>query len=283
MRRSVCIIGLGNWGSSLARGLLRAKVPLREVVVTGRRSSLSRDSWMGDLPLTHFYQAKMEADLLWLCVPDGAIAKVTARLLRRVGGRGLAGQIVVHSSGALSGQVLEAAEAAGASVGSVHPLMSFPTRTPVALKGVSFAVEAEAGSRRILNALVRQIGGRPFAIQAESKALYHAVGVLASPLLVSHLAAAQQAAALAGFSPSQARRLLEPITRATLDNFFLKGLGRSFSGPIARGDVATIRLHLQALKPHPMLAGVYRSLALYALEALPGRNRKALRASLRRK
>ncbi len=77
--------------------------------------------------------------------------------------------------------------------------------------------------------------------------------------------------------------MIEPIVRATLDNFFLRGAGKSFSGPIARGDVQTIRLHLQALEPHPMLAGVYRSLALYALEALPAPGKKELRASLRRK
>jgi predicted short-subunit dehydrogenase-like oxidoreductase (DUF2520 family) len=102
-------------------------------------------------------------------------------------------------------------------------------------------------------------------------------------LLVSHLAAAREGATLAGFSTRQAQQLMEPIARATLDNFFLRGPGKSFSGPIARGDVQTIRLHLQALEPHPMLAGVYRSLALYALDALPASGRKQLRASLRRK
>jgi predicted short-subunit dehydrogenase-like oxidoreductase (DUF2520 family) len=159
-------------------------------------------------------------------------------------------------------------------------VMSFPTRTPVALEGVPFGVEADASSRRILNAIVRRIGGRPFPVKTATKALYHAIGVLSSPLLVSHLAAAQQTATLAGFTSREARQLIEPIARATLDNFFLRGAGKSFSGPIARGDAQTIRLHLQALEPHPILAGVYRSLALYALEALPANGRKELRASL---
>jgi predicted short-subunit dehydrogenase-like oxidoreductase (DUF2520 family) len=142
-------------------------------------------------------------------------------------------------------------------------------------------VEADAASRRVLNAIIRRIGGRPFPVKAESKALYHALGVLASPLLVSHLVAAQQAAGVAGFTPRQARRLLEPIARATLDNVFRKGAGKSFSGPLARGDAETIRLHLRALEPHPMLAGVYRSLALHALDALPTRGKRALRRVLR--
>jgi predicted short-subunit dehydrogenase-like oxidoreductase (DUF2520 family) len=262
----------------MCRTVLKYQVQLHEVVVRGRLSGRKTT-----LPLTNLDGARLEADVLWLCLPDKAIARVTAGLVKRVADRGFKGQIVVHSSGALSAGVLQAATKAGASVGSVHPLMSFPTRTPVTLKGVSFAVEADVGTRRVLNQLVRRMGGRSFAIKAGNKALYHAVGVLSSPLLVSHLAAAHEAAAQAGFSPRQARQLIEPIARATLDNFFRNGPAKSFSGPIARGDVETIRLHLQALKPHPILASVYRSLALYALETLPGPGRRALEASLRRK
>jgi predicted short-subunit dehydrogenase-like oxidoreductase (DUF2520 family) len=267
LQRSVSIIGPGNWGSSLAHALGVAGVPLHEVIVP---ATLNR--------------AQLEAGVLWLCVPDAAIAAVTRRLVRRVGARGLKGQIVVHSSGALSSEVLQAAADVGASVASVHPVMSFPTRTPVALQGVPFGVEAEAAARRILYAIIGRIGGRPFPIKASgagARALYHAVGVLSSPLLVSHLVAAQEAAALAGFSPRQARQLIEPIARATLDNVFRAGAEKSFSGPIARGDVQTIRLHLQALEAHPILASVYRSLALYALEALPGQGKEKLRRLLR--
>ena len=283
MQRRVSIIGLGNWGSSLAHALVGAEVELQEVIVRSGLSATASAKWARTLPLTTLDRSQLEADVLWLCVPDDAIALVTRRLVKRVGERGFRGQVIVHSSGALSGQVLQAAARAGASVGSVHPVMSFPTRTPIPLQGVPFGVEADASSRRILNAIVRQIGGRPFAIKAASKALYHAVGMLSSPLLVSHLEAAHQAASLAGFNSLEARRLIEPIARATLDNYFLRGARKSFSGPIARGDVETIRLHLRALMPHPILAGVYRSLALYAIEALPAPSKKKLRDSLRRK
>jgi predicted short-subunit dehydrogenase-like oxidoreductase (DUF2520 family) len=274
--KSVSIIGPGNWGSSLARALILAGVPVHEVIARGsnRRPGL---------PLISLGRAQLQADVLWLCVPDAAIAQVTRRLVHRVAARGLSlkGKIVVHSSGALSSEVLEPAAHAGASVASVHPLMTFPTRAPVPLQDVPFGVEADAASRRILNAIIRRIGGRPFSVKAESKALYHALGVMASPLLVSHLAVAHQLAGLAGFTPRQARRLLEPIARATLDNVFRRGAGKSFSGPLARGDAETIRLHLRALEPHPMLAGVYRSLALHALDALPSRGKRALRRVLR--
>ena len=284
-QRSVSIIGPGNWGSSLAHALQAGGVPLHEVIVSTARGRKAVRRGQRALPLVTLDRAQLEAEVLWLCVPDAAIALVTRRLVQRVAARGstLQGQIVVHSSGALSGKVLKAAANAGASVASVHPVMSFPTRSPVSLQGVPFGIEADAATRRILNTIVRQIGGRPFAIHASGKALYHVAGMFSSPLLVSHLAAAQQAAELAGFSARQARRLIEPIARATLDNVFLRGAGKSFSGPIARADVETIRLHLRALKPHPMLAGVYLSLALNALDALPSPGKKRVRPLLRSK
>ncbi|HTZ57616.1 MAG TPA: DUF2520 domain-containing protein [Acidobacteriaceae bacterium] len=283
MQRKLCIIGLGNWGSSLAYAVIQAGMQLDEIIVPRLRSSANRREWARDLPLVTLDRARLEADVLWLCVPDSAITPMADRLVKRARPRGLQGKIVVHSSGALNVEALRVAARAGALVAGIHPMMSFPSRTPVSLQDVPFGVEAEAANRRALHAIVRCIGGRPFDIQAGSKTLYHLAGTMSSPLLVAHLAAAKELAARAGLNLRQAQQVIEPIARATLDNFFLKGDRRSFSGPIARGDVQTIRLHLQALEPHPILADVYRSLARYALEAFPAPRRKALRASLKRK
>ena len=113
MQRSVSIVGLGNWGSSLAYALNAAGVRLQEVILSGARSGAGHSGWARALPLTTLDRAQLKADVLWLCVPDAAIARVTGRMVKRVGRRGFKGQIVVHSSGALSAQVLQAAALAG--------------------------------------------------------------------------------------------------------------------------------------------------------------------------
>jgi predicted short-subunit dehydrogenase-like oxidoreductase (DUF2520 family) len=281
MQRQVSIIGLGNWGTALAHALRQAG-KLHEVVVPRVRSAAGKSEPVRLLRITTLDQAVLEAGILWLCVPDSAIARVTRSLVKQAGPRGLKGKIVVHSSGALSARVLEPAARAGAAVAAVHPMMTFPERRQVKLQDVPFGIEADPATRRVLRAIIQRIGGRPFAIEAPNKTLYHLAGVMSSPLLVSHLTAAQELAELAGLNLRQAQQVIEPIARATLNNFFRQGARRSFSGPIARGDVATIRLHLQALKFHPMLADVYRSLALYAVAALPVSAAKQVRASLRR-
>jgi hypothetical protein len=139
-RRGVAVIGLGNWGSSLAAaldscGLLAERVPAR-----GRNSHMRR------------HLLKMDVRVLWLCVPDAAIASTAEWIVSKR--KDLHGQMVVHSSGALDRSVLAVAERAGARTTSVHPMMSFPTRRVVALKGTRFGVEAaDAVTRRELFAL----------------------------------------------------------------------------------------------------------------------------------
>ena len=261
----VAVIGAGNWGGSLAAGLKRAQIVPCEVV--------KRNGWR---------RAKLDARVIWICVPDGAIAAVAEKIAVRRGN--LRGQIVVHSSGALCVDVLESARWAGAKIAAVHPVMSFPTRRVVPLEGVMFGVEArDAAVRRELSALVRRMGGVSFAMKAEGKALYHAAGIFASPLLVAELTAAMKTAELAGLDAKTARAWVKALAEATVRNVFARGPERSFSGPFARGDVETIRLHLEALAEHPILNEVYRALARHALSTLPVKNRLAIEKAIGRR
>jgi predicted short-subunit dehydrogenase-like oxidoreductase (DUF2520 family) len=265
---SVAVIGAGNWGGSLVAALKRAGAGPVEVV--------GRKGWS---------RAKLDAKVIWICVPDAAIAEVAAKIAergRRLRGEdGLRGQLVVHSSGALTADVLEAVRTAGAKIAAVHPVMSFPTRRVVDLKGVMFGVEArDAAVRRELNALVRRLGGVPFAMKAETKALYHAAGIFASPLLAAKLTAAMETARLAGLDKKTAAKWVRALAEATVKNVFERGPERSFSGPFARGDAETIHLHLEALEAHPVLADVYLALGRYAVTRLPVKRRGDLERAL---
>ena len=256
------MIGLGNWGSSLAAaldaaGLLAARVHAR------RRGS----------------RVGLDARLLWLCVPDAAIASTAAWLVAERGD--LHDQMVVHSSGALDRSVLAVAERAGARTGSVHPMMSFPTRRVVALEGTRFGVEVgDAATQKGLFVLVRQLGGRPFTVDGKGKAMYHAGAMFGSPLLVATLAAGVRAMHEAGISEKEALALLGPMAAKTVSNVQKRGLARSFSGPLSRGDAATVKLHREALAGHPLVAHVYDSLARLAAEDLPSADRAAIKTAL---
>ncbi len=263
----VSVIGMGNWGHSLAAqlaasGLLAARVhaqPARRAAAAG-----------------------LDASVLWLCVPDAAIAS-TAHWISTER-PDLRGQTVLHSSGALDRTVLEAAGQAGAQTASVHPMMSFPTRRPVALHGVRFGVETgDASTQRRLFRLVRRLGGVPFTVDGKGKAIYHAGAMCGSPLLVALLAAGVDAMRPAGLGEREALALLTPMATATIANVERNGLAGSCSGPLARGDAATVKLHRKALAAHPLLAPIYDALARLALADLPSADPAAIEAVLKQR
>jgi predicted short-subunit dehydrogenase-like oxidoreductase (DUF2520 family) len=267
IRKGVAVIGAGNWGSSLAAGVVAAGIPLVEVVA---RSSRGRRPKSGGVAAVSWENAKLDADVLWLCVPDGEISGVAERIAgRRVN---LRGQLVVHSSGALTIAALEAVRLAGAGVGGIAPVFSFPTRKPLDLRDVMFVVEPGPGQAGKLTALVRKLGGKPVRISSESKVLYHAAATMASPLLVSALQAAVSTAGLAGLNPREAEAVVRVLAETSLRNFFSHGAGQSFSGVFARGDAGTVELHLGALLKHRILYCTYLALARNAVESLPVRN-----------
>jgi predicted short-subunit dehydrogenase-like oxidoreductase (DUF2520 family) len=278
VREGVAVIGAGNWGSSLAAGVAAAGISLVEV--TARRRA-KKDRELGDAKAVAFDDAALDAEVLWICVPDGEIARVAERIAAQRGD--LRGQIVVHSSGALTIEVLEAVRRAGALVAGVAPVFTFPTREPVALDGVLFAVEARPRSAawRKLAALVRRLGGQPLRISQPSKVMYHAAATMASPLLASALHAAVATARKAGLGRDEAEAVVKTLAAATVRNYFEKGPKRSFSGAFARGDVGTVELHLRALLEHPNLHQAYLGLARNAAVTLPVREKAALHRLLR--
>jgi len=136
---------------------------------------------------------------------------------------------------------------------------------------------------RAARAIVRDLEGQSFTLRREQKESYHAWGMFASPLLTALLAATERVAGAAGVSRKAARKRILPILQQTLANYSRLGAPDSFSGPIARGDAATVEKHLKVLQGIPDVRQVYIALARTALCDLPAKNRAALEKILRTK
>jgi predicted short-subunit dehydrogenase-like oxidoreductase (DUF2520 family) len=169
----------------------------------------------------------------------------------------------------------------GAKVASVHPLMTFIRNSSPNLKGVAFAVEGDGQAVRVAASIVGALGGKVLRLKRREKVAYHAYATMICPLLVSLLAAAEAVAARAGLGPTQMRRLGSPIIDETLANYRELGAARSFTGPIARGDLETVRRHLKLLTRTPQSLAAYLGLAEAALKYLPSANRKRLESLLK--
>lgn len=275
-------MGAGNLASALAVALRGAGYEIAEIVSRPRAASLRRArrlaSNVGAYAVT-VAQAKIRAEVIWFCVPDGAIADAAESLGKATDWHG---RVALHSSGALSSDELERLRQRGAVVASVHPLMTFVRGSRPSLAGVSFAIEGDRNAIRVASAIVLDLGGQPFSIRKIHKEAYHTWGMFVSPLLTALLAASERVAGAAGVSRSAARTRMLPILKQSLANYAALGAPPSFSGPIARGDVETVRKHLNALGAVPEVREVYFALARVALRELPAKNRRALEKILKR-
>jgi predicted short-subunit dehydrogenase-like oxidoreductase (DUF2520 family) len=265
----VAIIGPGRLGHILALQLRRGGYIVTEV--QGRKPSNAQAKAGGRTAL-------LDARLVWICVPDREITAVAGQIAPLSDWHN---KIVFHSSGALSSGALAVLRDRGASVASVHPLMTFVAGSAPALDGVPFGFEGDPAALRAAHRIIRNLGGEPFAIRPQTKALYHAWGMFGSPLLLAALVTAEQVAHTAGISRSQARQKILPLVRQTIANYAALGPARSFSGPMVRGDVAVVRQHLRVLRRVPEARKVYLALADSALRHLPVGNRKDLQKTLR--
>src|SRR5208337_1582422 len=190
------------------------------------------------------------------------------------------GRIVFHSSGALTSDELAPLRGKGARAASVHPMMTFVRNSVPQMVGVAFAVEGDAVATRMAREIVERLGGDEFLIRKQNKVLYHVFGSFASPLVIALMASLEQVAKAAGIRPDDIKTMMVPLLWQTLRNYLQHDAGSAFSGPLARGDVATVRKHLAELKVVPEAREVYIALAKATLKNLPVNNRRALEREL---
>jgi predicted short-subunit dehydrogenase-like oxidoreductase (DUF2520 family) len=191
-----------------------------------------------------------------LCVPDDAIAAACARIAEADP------RLVGHVSGASTLDALAAAREQGASTFSLHPLQTFAdgetavAGTPAAIAGSDEAAISYARS------LAEMLGMKPFEVPEESRAAYHAAAAMASNLLVALEESAAELVERLGIE--DARELLAPLVMRTAANWAERGAA-ALTGPIARGDHATVERHRTALTDTaPELLPLYDALAARA-------------------
>ena len=249
------IVGAGAVGTALGVALSRAGWPIHAV---SSRDASRRERFRSLVDVNRAFvdpePLVEEVELIILSVPDDAIAPL-ASTLRMYGG-----QAMIHTSGALGADVLAPAMAAGTQVGSFHPLVAFADteRAVTALHGATVTIEADDQLAAMLASMAEAIGATPVRLAAGSKAAYHAAAVLAAGGFVALLDAIAELGRVAGLDEAGSLAIYGDLIEGTLGNARALGIATALTGPITRGDLGTLRAHLDALRTHAP-----RALALY--------------------
>lgn len=263
----VSIIGAGRLGTTLGVALARKGYPIRSVVA--RRSQSARnaarllDGKPQALAVKHL-DSLMPAELYLIATPDDQIASVAAQLARLEWKRK---PTALHTSGALSAQVLSPLREKGWHTGSIHPLISVSDMAESdALRGAFWSVEGDNASLRVGKTIVRDLGGQSFSIRSEDKPLYHAAAVMSAGNVVALFDVALEMLVQCGLSRKTARNVLLPLIASTVRNLETKDPVNALTGTFARGDLETVKLHLAALKRNKAALELYRLLGQRSLE-----------------
>ena len=264
--RRAALVGPGRLGTLIAHALGASGTPVVRVAGGSDASRARLRSGLAgvrDVPLEEVAQG---VDLVVIATPDAAIATVVDRLVQVDAIRESHG--VVHLAGVHGLAPLRRAGLAGARIAALHPATTAPAGAtdPALLHGVAWAVTTVDGDRAWAHDLVVGLGGDPFDVPESDRVRYHAALALASNAVGAAVVAARRLLRSAGIEDPA--RLLGPIAHASVDAAAADG-APALTGPIVRGDVATVRGHLHAIGPDQVEAAhAYRVLSQAVLAAV---------------
>lgn len=264
---SVAIVGAGRLGTALGHALsndgYRVEIVVTRHQISARRAAKAIGKDTAPLAVHQLNRlSRGQSERLSLCevivisTPDDALASVAQQLAvffsskveRR--GRTSSRHVALHTSGALSSDVLSPLRPNGFATGSLHPLVSISDpRTQLGAFGHAFfAIEGDPPAVRAARSIVEDLGGESFSINAKAKALYHAAAVTASGHFVALFDIALEMLVGCGLSRRRSRQILLPLLESTVRNLETSEPSGALTGTFARGDVSTAKQHLAAIK-----------------------------------
>lgn len=278
-RPTVSIIGIGRMGAALAQGLAQAGYPVAALVYRNAEQAASRRSLFPGFPVYNFEHLDLlpVSDLLIIATPDDAI-EPSAKKLAKLRNRG-AYEVVLHTSGALSSEVLSPLSKHGSSTGSMHPLasISYFFSGASALLGAPYCIEGDPAAVSVARNIAKDLKGESFQIKTEDKVLYHAAAVIASPHLIALFDVSLELLSRI-MNRDDAAKLLLRLVENTVGNLHLnppltgvRDPSWALTGTFARGDVGVVARHLEALtsgtpKPSRDALDLYKLLGLRSLQ-----------------
>ncbi|MGD9254517.1 MAG: DUF2520 domain-containing protein [Chromatiales bacterium] len=260
--KTLSVIGCGSAVRTLVRLWQDAGIFRIGGILTSRpESAREAAAFIGSGTAIAAIEELSLSDLYLIGCPDDSIGECCIQLA----GSNLVteGTVVFHLSGALASSELEPVRHKGASVASVHPVMSFahPEKAIGDFAGTWCGMEGDDAALALLEPAFEAIGARPFRIEASGKSLYHAASVIACNYLVTLEELSLQTFEEAGIGRETALQILAPILRGTVENILALGTTEALTGPIARGDVSVIERQIRTLEQwNPEIAALYRKL-----------------------
>lgn len=263
---TVGFIGAGKVGFSMGKYLRDRGIPVSGYYSRSAASSREAADFTGTRQYVSLPHLVRDSSVLFFTVPDGAIRQT----YQEISSLPLQGKHLVHCSGSLSSLTFAGAGELGAKACSLHPICAVSSKHTghQALEDAFFTIEGD-DTKEIMR-MIRQCGNRIESIPAEKKVLYHGAAVFASNLVVGLYHAAATILEGCGLSTEFASQALLPLFLGNARTIARQGTEAALTGPVERGDSATVANHLQELSGQQR--EIYRLLSLQILDVARRKN-----------
>ncbi|MFH1230321.1 MAG: Rossmann-like and DUF2520 domain-containing protein [Planctomycetota bacterium] len=218
--------------------------------------------------------AALAGDIIFITTPDSAIQQVAQDIFS--GNTVFENKVVLHCSGSLSSDILRSAKkhtlqgrGKNVFIASFHPLQTFANKleTVKNFRGTYCVYEGEPKALSVVKEIIRTIEGIPVGIKAKNKTLYHIGCVLACNYPVTLISVANEFLKRCGFKHKDIFRAIQPLIDSTIKNIKTIGIPSALTGPIARGDILTIKKHLKSIKKElPLYLPLYCELGKHTIK-----------------
>lgn len=252
------IIGAGAVGTAVGKALHQKGHKILSVISRSLSSAKSCAKEVGSkVASTHLEDISSDSQLIFITTPDSVISSVVQQLVL-FSEFDFPRMCVVHTSGALTSDVLEPLRSKRSAVLSLHPIQSFPREEKASqlaqrLHGIYYGIEGNTDGITIGKNIVRELDGKSVILSKDSKVLYHVACVFASNYLVSSFGVLSEIFEKLQLDKANFLEVFRPLIESTIQNVHRTTPMKALTGPIARGELETLLLHLKELKvklPH---------------------------------
>ena len=261
----VAIAGAGPVAQALGKALQECGVGIVRIASRNLKHAKDAAEFIGGRALAVPYRdIPLSASHVLVAVSDRAIAPVAEELAR---GNGRL-RVALHTCGNHGPELLAPLKAVGVSCGSIHPLQTIrdASQGAAALRSAAYAVSGDSHALSWAEEIATLLSGHILHIRPDAGHLYHAAAVMASNYIAALLDSAEQLMLLAGVPKQDALRALAPLARTSIDNVVDRGAVQALTGPVMRGDAATVTEHARALeRAEQSIAELYKAAGLHAL------------------
>lgn len=259
-RDKVAVIGIGRLGSALVQALYKSHYNIVRLI----DQNLSRAERVSKLVGAEICSEDIfdlkEVDIIFICVPDDAIDSIILKLKNYFEQKHSV-KFVFHCSGALTSDVFDPLRTYGAACASFHPIQTFAGKVDdwKKLQNIYFGLEGDLLAIKKAANIIKHFNSHQIIIPKEFKNLYHLACTLASNYMVSLMVPVIAILKKLNISEQEILTMLNPLLSTTLSNLKESGIEEALTGPVSRGDVATIKKHIETLSNNlPFYESMYK-------------------------